>query len=309
MRKIDVSIIIVNYNTLQLTKQCINSINEKTKGLSYEIILVDNASTDGSKEVFESDTTIEYIYNKNNIGFGKANNIGCQYAKGEYVFLLNSDTYLLNNAIYLLWKQFKDLKKEGVTNIACVGCMLRNSDGLMAHSYSKFPTMARAILDSSLYPILWKLRIISKQSTNSNYVKNGEGLRFFDVDYITGADLMIDRTVCDILGLFDPDFFMYSEEVELQHRYMKAGYRRIINNEAQIVHLEGKSNKSPSPQKKTIIIRSVFLYFKKTSGKLSFLVFSSFYKIVYIICNLLFFYFLNGKTRDKLKNIWEVIKI
>ena len=88
----DVSIIIVNYNTKDLTSQCIDSIYEKTQGVRFEIILVDNASTDGSKEVFEKDTRITYIYSDENLGFGRANNLGAKVAKGKYLFLLNSDT-------------------------------------------------------------------------------------------------------------------------------------------------------------------------------------------------------------------------
>ena len=84
----DVSIIIVNYNTKQLTLDCINSVFDQTKDVSFEIILVDNASVDGSKELFEKDSRIKYIYSNQNVGFGRANNIGFEQAKGKYVFLL-----------------------------------------------------------------------------------------------------------------------------------------------------------------------------------------------------------------------------
>ena len=95
----DVSIIIVNYNTLKVTAQCLDSIFRLTYGLSFEVILVDNASTDGSKEIFSQDKRIKYIYSDRNLGFGRANNLGFQTAAGEYIFLLNSDTILLNNAV------------------------------------------------------------------------------------------------------------------------------------------------------------------------------------------------------------------
>ena len=88
----DVSIIIVNYNTCQMTKECIDSVFERTFGLDFEIILVDNGSTDGSKSQFEKDSRITYVYSEFNLGFGCANNLGYKFAKGDYVFLLNSDT-------------------------------------------------------------------------------------------------------------------------------------------------------------------------------------------------------------------------
>ena len=100
----NVSIVIVNYNTLKLTKACIDSVIEKTSGLEYEIILVDNASSDGSSDVFKNDERIIFIEASDNIGFGKANNLGVKHAKGDYLFFLNSDTLLLNNAVDELWK-------------------------------------------------------------------------------------------------------------------------------------------------------------------------------------------------------------
>ena len=95
----DVSVIIVNYNTKNLTSDCIQSVIDKTSGVDYEIILVDNASTDGSKEFFENDVRLKYIYSDKNGGFGYGNNQGMEIARGKYLFLLNSDTVLLNNAI------------------------------------------------------------------------------------------------------------------------------------------------------------------------------------------------------------------
>ena len=93
MKMIDVSIIIVNYNTLSLTKDCIDSIVSFTKKITFEIILVDNNSNDGSKEFFQQDTRITYIYENENHGFGIANNIGAKIAIGKYLFFMNSDTF------------------------------------------------------------------------------------------------------------------------------------------------------------------------------------------------------------------------
>lgn len=92
----DVSIIIVNYNTKALTSQCINSIYEKTQGISFEVILVDNASIDGSKEHFQSDSRVRYIYSEENLGFGRANNLGVSVASGQNILFLNPDTVLIN---------------------------------------------------------------------------------------------------------------------------------------------------------------------------------------------------------------------
>ena len=130
----DVSIIIINYNTCQMTCECINSIIEKTQGLQYEIILVDNASTDGSKEFFEKDERIKYIYSEKNGGFGYGNNLGMKVAKGKYFFLLNSDTLLINNAI----KKFYDYAEKANQN-RIYGCYLEHKDGSYSTSFFYFP--------------------------------------------------------------------------------------------------------------------------------------------------------------------------
>ena len=104
--KIDVSIIIVNYNTKVVTQKCIESVIDKTKAVSYEIILVDNASDDGSVEAIKEKNYlfVKIIENKSNYGFGRANNIGVKVAKGKYILFLNSDTILLNDAVSLFFR-------------------------------------------------------------------------------------------------------------------------------------------------------------------------------------------------------------
>lgn len=304
----DVSIIIVNYNTKTLTQQCIDSVFEKTSGIKFEIVLVDNASTDGSKEQFENDGRITYIYSDKNLGFGRANNLGYAHAQGEYLFLLNSDTYLVNNAIYMLWKRMREFyDKEETRNIVCTGTMLLDRDGNTIHSYARFPTKWRSLLKSSIFPILWKLHILKKLPDTSNYGYNEGVKEWFDVEYITGADLMIRKSAADRYGLFDPDFFMYSEETEMQHRYMKEGLRRIICEGPKIVHLEGMSNKNHSPKRTTMVMRSMFLYYKKTCSQFTYGVYSIVFKFVYNLTYILTFPFISGKSADKLRHLKTVI--
>lgn len=133
----DVSVIIVNYNTLGLTSDCIESIIAQTSTVEYEIILVDNASTDGSKEVFAQDKRIKYIYSDRNLGFGRANNLGIREAKGRYLFFLNSDTILLNNAVKLF---FDFCEKNPDRKIGAVGAVLKDQNQKNIHSYGRFIT-------------------------------------------------------------------------------------------------------------------------------------------------------------------------
>ena len=150
----DVSIIIVNYNTKNLTLQCIDSIYEKTIGVSFEIIIVDNNSTDGSQELLSQDNRIVFVEAGENLGFGKANNLGVEKSNGKFIFFLNSDTILVNNAI----KCFYDYSiNHQQLKLGAIGCLLENRDGEKVHSYGFFPT---------------------KHSLFTNYIKAGFRLIF-----------------------------------------------------------------------------------------------------------------------------------
>lgn len=232
---VDVSVIIINYNTLQLTDNCIRSIIEKTTEVTYEIILVDNASTDGSIGFFQKDKRVKFIQSPVNLGFGKANNLGYEYSQGKYIFLLNSDTFLKNNALKLFYDEMEKRSKK----IACMGCLLTDVNGNIIHSYARFPTILNELFRKPL-SYFRRIHWIKEHS-------DGVPIRKLDdhcliVEYVTGADLFIRRSVVDQLGLFDPEFFMYYEETEMQYRYGKSGLFSCIIDSPQIVHLEGGSH-------------------------------------------------------------------
>lgn len=255
MKEIDVSIIIVNYNTLQMTRQCIDSIFTKTKGINFEIILVDNASTDGSQNYFKGDKRILFIQSNKNLGFGRANNLGAKYSKGKYLFLLNSDTLLVNNAIKIFYDQMEALSQK----IAFIGAPLLCKDcKAIGHSYYYFPSLKTFFFDVFYYYTRIKLNKEPKQ-----YVGN------YKVDYVTGADLFCRNHLIKKHGLFDEDFFMYFEEVELQYRYSKMGYESMIVEGPKIIHLSGasfNSKKETLHKKRLMIFRSRFLFMKKCYG-------------------------------------------
>lgn len=307
----NVSVIIVNYNTKALTQQCIDSVFAKTDRLSFEVILVDNASTDGSKEFFERDSRIKYIYSEKNLGFGRANNLGSEIACGDYLFLLNSDTYLVNNAIFLLWRQLENLRVNGDAAIACAGAMLQDANGKIIHSYARFPNAGRTLFLDTIGAILWKLHLLKDLPDGSNYRDDQQrkDVPFFSVDYITGADLMIRRDITHNFGLFDPAFFMYYEETEMQYRYYKMGIRSVICNGPQIVHLVGQSNKKPSPKRKTIEVESKLLFFRRKLSRVGYVFFAVTYKFLYVLTRILCFPLVPGTSREKVEHIRAVAKI
>lgn len=248
----DVSVIIVNYNTLELTKNTINSVLEKTQCIEYEIILVDNASTDGSIDYFEEKPNgkIIFLKNKENLGFGKANNKGIEIAKGKYIFLLNSDTLLINNAIKILFDYMESNPKIGVC-----GGNLYDIELSPAHSFKKELITLINEFDFFKNKIA---RIVLKKRLDFNYKDIP-----LEVGYITGADMFIRKKVLEESGNFDDDFFMYFEETELTYRIKKLGYKVMSVSEAKIIHLEGKSSIFKEKKIK-MSFESKYKYFYKT---------------------------------------------
>lgn len=290
----DVSIIIVNYNTLQLTRNCINSVFDKTKGLEFEVILVDNASSDGSKEYFEKDERIKYIYNSKNVGFGRANNLGYKYAKGDYIFLLNSDTLLLNNAIYELIS-FMNNRPE----VAICGGQLFNSDMKKCNSYGLLLPSIKQELDTLLRNCISK-RL--RQMVISNLSSDG----FASIGYVTGADMMLRRDKIEEIGMFDPDFFMYYEETEMTYRYTNKGYKSVFYPKAVIQHLEGKSFSFKEKRVK-MFMASRRLYYKKTGHNNLYYYACTLIYILYLITSIIKDIF--KRNRQSVFSSFQTIKI
>lgn len=249
----DVSIIIVNYNTSHLIHNCIDSIRQFTKDVSYEIIIVDNNSTNDSYiENLKKIDGIKYIQSSENIGFGRANNLGAAKAIGKYLFFLNPDTLLINNAVFELWNYIDNHK-----NVAVIGGNLYNKDMQPTHSFRRFFPSMLIELDYALNGLLVK-RWYGKGYEFNNTTAP------LNVAYITGADLMIRRSVWDKVNGFDPSFFMYYEETDLVKRVSDlVGCNSVIClPTAKIQHLEGVSfDFSESREKR--IQNGRFVYFYK----------------------------------------------
>jgi GT2 family glycosyltransferase len=255
MDNIDVSIIIVNYNTKLMTNECINSILNCTKNNLIEIILVDNASTDGSKEFFISDKRIKYIYSEDNLGFGKANNLGVSIANGKYVFLLNSDTILLDDVIS---KLFKFAEINNINNIGSIGTRLINQNLEDTLSFGQFTSPKR------IYTRLLEKVKFKKNSYQSKIYAELQNKGFSKVDFVSGADLFILRNIYDDVEGFDPDFFMYYEETDLQKRISRLGYQSFIINCKDIIHLDGGSFQDKLPfKRKMLMTNGLKLYITK----------------------------------------------
>lgn len=252
--------IIVNYNTKTLTIDAIDSIVEKTEGVSYEIIVVDNNSNDGSKSALikKYGNKIKLICNEKNIGFGRANNIAIKSANGKYIFLLNSDTLLINNAI----KIFYDYMDKH-TNIGVCGGSLYNLDMTQQISYGHFPSLRQVFFEEYQFSKLFSKYFNKNLSVGC--IVDSDNTQI--VDYVSGADMFIRKSIIDSIGGFDEDFFLYYEETELNYRINKLGYKSVILPDAKIIHLCGKSyEKEIKLSKFEIQQNSKFLFFKKAYG-------------------------------------------
>lgn len=258
----DVSIILVNYNTKGLTSNCIRSIQEHTTDILYEIILVDNNSSDGSVEFFRKMTDVLVIASDENLGFGRANNLGFKSAQGKFVFFLNSDTVLRENSVKLMRDFFVD--NESALHLGSLGCVLVDENGVFNGDGAELPTCKSEVSKSwSNLPVLKSL--IAKQKTRINGAEP-----CYPVGYVIGADLMMRSSVFRRLEGFDPQFFMYYEESDLQFRMKQLGLDSYIYKGTNIVHLEdgsGKAIKKYNNRKRIIVHTSRNLYLKKNDAR------------------------------------------
>jgi GT2 family glycosyltransferase len=225
----DVSIIIVSYNTNLLLKNCIDSIYKYSKDFEFEIIVVDNASTDFSFELKHNlFYDINFISLNTNLGFAKANNIGLQAAKGKYIYFLNSDTLLYNNAILFYYYFYE--KFDNLFNIGALGSLLKDFNFNETNSYGSFPSIKSEI------------KYFSSKILN-NYFKSRISFPF-KVDFVNGASLFVKKSVLDDVGLFDENFFLYYEETDLQKRMNLSNYNSFIIDGPKVIHLEAGSDNS-----------------------------------------------------------------
>lgn len=249
----DVSIIIVSYNTKDLLQNCLASIYEKTKGTCFEVIVIDNASKDGSVAMVRTHfPNVILIESEINLGFGKANNQASLHARGNHLFFLNSDVLLLNNAVYIL-SNF--LYQNPL--IAICGGNLYSADLKPATSFSQ--TMPGVLTDIDYFFGHFFSRLKYGRNLNFNYTKKDIKVNGF----ISGADLMINRHLFLKNNGFDPDFFLYFEETELTYRIRSKGYAVYSVPKAKIIHLEGASELS---KRSTALssFQSKFIYYRKT---------------------------------------------
>lgn len=269
-----VSIVLVSFNTKDLTRNCLKSVYEKTDGLDFDIFVVDNASTDGSAEMIKEEFPhVKLIESKENLGFGNANNLAISQSVAKYIFLLNTDTILINNAVKIL---FDFMEKPENKNVGACGGQLFDENMKNNLSYNNFPTLPRLI--QRALGLNFKDHINKLIEKNLSFNKNKK------VEAISGADLMLRKSVLDEIGYFDKRFFLYFEEIELLNRMKKKGFVNMFLPEAKIIHFEGATCKkafNDQLEKEKLIKKSELLFFKIAYGKQYAKIAKFFYQIYY----------------------------
>ena len=240
------SVILVQYNNAGLTKKAIESFRNWVL-CDHEILLVDNASTDAdARKVFEHEEGVRCIFNNENLGFGKANNIAARNATGDTLLFLNNDTITTMDFASPILREFGEDPALGIA-----GPRLLNADGSFQISGGSLPTFAVEIRDKLLYYLVDKGNVAARNHAERRSMRNRE------VGWVTGAALFIKADLFNRLGGFDDSFFMFFEDKDLCLRARNVGYSVRYVPEPALVHLRGGSSRSPG-------IRAVYRDSQKT---------------------------------------------
>ncbi len=240
------SIIVINYKTPQLTINCIRSLFALPNKEEFEIIVIDNASEDGSVEAIRAEfsSKIQIIGNKRNLGFAGANNQGAALSQGSFLLFLNSDTIAHNDFLSQCLNLFKQNEKIGV-----VSPRLKLEDSqAQKNAFGLFPTL---------------LRLITQATKKEQIIP--EGTKVLKTDWVSGCALIIRRELFEKIGGWDDHFFLYFEDIDICKRAKQEGYEVVVNLESEITHLGGKSINLNSERKK-YYYRAQDYYFEKWDG-------------------------------------------
>lgn len=242
----DLSIIIINWNTCDLLANCLDSIAHTRGDLDLEIIVIDNASDDGSQAMIRQRYPhVRLIANQANTGFARANNQGLAVSQGRYSLLLNSDTIVLPGSLPAL----VDIA-DNYTDSGIIGCKLLNSDGSLQESWASFPTF-------------WS-EILGRNFRAGRLVDETHHL--YDVDWVGGACLLVRPAAIEAVGGLDESFFMYSEEVDWCFRMRQQGWQVYYLASAKIIHLGGGSASRASTTQLIRLYESKIRFFAKHYG-------------------------------------------
>ncbi len=258
----EVSVVVVNWNTQDILRDCLRSIYEQCGEIDLEVIVIDNASTDGSVEMVKKDfPQVTLIENPQNRGFAAANNQGIAVAQGRYVMLLNSDTVILDKAVEKTIS-FADAHPKA----AVMGCRVFNPDRTLQPTCFMFPSILNMLLSSTyLYKLFPKSKFFGREQMtwwDRNDIK--------EVDVVTGCFMLIRQKAIQQVGTMDEQFFMYGEETDWCYRFKEAGWKILFTPCAEIIHLGGQSAQKRATTMVVQLRKSILQFMKKYHGPLTY---------------------------------------
>ncbi len=258
---IDVSLIIVNWNTEKLLIECIESIIDQTKEASYEIIVVDNASSDNSVETLKKKFPfVTVIENEENLGFSKANNQGIRISKGRLVCLMNTDILVLENTIDKLVKEIDSNDSAGV-----IVPMTIDRNHNIRENVRNFPSLWNIFCETLfLHRIFKNSRLFHGRAIPTKYYKD-----LYEVESISGCFMMVKRNAMEEVGLLDEIFFFYTEDVDWCKRFYDAGWKIIYLSNVRSIHYGSESSNVAPAKYQVIMENSDLLYWNKHHSKAS----------------------------------------
>jgi GT2 family glycosyltransferase len=263
---IDVSIIIVNWNIRDILRNCLRSVYEQSKGITFEVIVIDNASSDGSaamvREEFPKVTLIE---NKENRGFAAANNQGMRIAKGRYILLLNPDTIVLDKAI-----EKTIVFADSNPDVGVTGCqVLENAEKIQRTCFS-FPSLGNLIIQKTgLRRLFSRSRFFGREDMGW---WNRDTQR--DVDVVSGMYMLVRREAIEQVGMMDEAYFVYAEETDWCFRLKRAGWRCVFAPVGRIIHLDGGNKSTDKAMIKMYVQfqKSIMIFYRKNRGNASWII-------------------------------------
>jgi N-acetylglucosaminyl-diphospho-decaprenol L-rhamnosyltransferase len=255
----DLSIVIVNWNSVAYLGPCLNSVIRHTRGIRREIIVVDSGSFDGSAELLRARyRSVRFIQCRDNLGFAGANNLACRSASGEHLLFLNPDTQVTAGAVQVMLDHLRSHRQAGA-----VGARLLNSDGsLQSSCVQPFPTILNQLLNSDYlrgrWPRsgLWGLKPLFAAEPQPA-----------TVDAVSGACVMVRRVAFNDVGQFSEEYFMYAEDVDLCHKLRQARYINYWLPQASVLHHGGgSSDRAPSEFSVLMMRESIWRFLHKSRG-------------------------------------------
>jgi GT2 family glycosyltransferase len=264
MNDTELSIVIVNWNTRQDLLQCLASIEANPPGCTYEVLVFDNGSSDGSREAVTTEAPhVRLLASRENLGFARANNRAVAQARGQYWLLLNPDTIVSPGAIDVLLEAL-----AGQPRVAAVGPKLVTGDGSVQISFERLPSLA-----NEWWRLLHLERIYPSGRDVAAAIWDNRPRR---VEVLAGACLLLRREAVGPAGLFDEEYFVYSEEIDLCDRWHQAGWELQWVPQSVITHFGGQSTRLVADQMFVELYRNKVKFFRKRRGSLS----ATLYKLI-----------------------------